>query len=181
VNGTNLPPGNPTLVKLVTALQNLGNPLVPITAVSFVETLFGLSADLKYDPAYDQATVKKQVLQTLYQSFGFAARSFGQGVSADEVATVIQAVPGVVAVNVKQLNPLLSSAFGDLGLGGAVTLSRRSLWMAMVLRVPLWRLQPPAATQIYPSLPVANLKTLPTPAEILVLSPDSSSVNLGVM
>ena len=30
--GSALPPGNPTLANLITALQNYGNPLIPITA-----------------------------------------------------------------------------------------------------------------------------------------------------
>ncbi len=179
VNGSPLPPGSPTLVNLVAALQNYGNPLIPITAVSFVETHFGLSADLKYDPAYDRGTVKAQVLQALYQAYGFAARTFGQGVSQDEVATVIQTVPGVVAVNVKQLIPGASSTGGDLGQGRSVILSRRVYWQSNLIL--LLRPRPPAPTQIYPSLPVADPKAMPQPAEILVLDPDASSVNLGVM
>jgi hypothetical protein len=112
--GTPLPPGCPTLTNLVTALQNYGNPLIPITAQSFLETLFGFSADLQYDPAYDQPTVQAQVLQTLSQVYSFAQRTFGQGVSVDEIATVIQSVPGVVAVNVKELHTVATSAAGDL-------------------------------------------------------------------
>ncbi len=72
--------------------------------MSFLETLFGLSADVQYDPAYDQPTVRAQVMETLTQAYSFAQRTFGQGVSVDEVATVIQAVPGVVAVNVKEIH-----------------------------------------------------------------------------
>jgi predicted phage baseplate assembly protein len=90
VNGAALPPGNRTLTNLVMALRNYGNPRIPINAQSFLETLFGLSADLKYDPAYDQPTVRTQVLQTLSTAYGFANRTFGRGVSADEVAAVIQ-------------------------------------------------------------------------------------------
>ena len=94
VNGSALPPGNPTLTNLVTSLHNFGNPLIPITARSFLETLFGLSADLQYDPSYDPPTVKAAVLQALTQAYSFAARTFGQGVSVDEIAAVIQAVAG---------------------------------------------------------------------------------------
>jgi hypothetical protein len=54
------------------------------------------------------------VLQTLSQVYSFAQRTFGQGVSVDEIATVIQSVPGVVAVNVKELHTVASSAGGDL-------------------------------------------------------------------
>ncbi|MEI4884376.1 hypothetical protein, partial [Klebsiella pneumoniae] len=78
------------------------NPLVPIHAVTFLETLFGLQADLAYDPAYDAKAVKAAVRQALQTEYSFANRTFGQGVSGDEVAALIQVVPGVIAVNVKQ-------------------------------------------------------------------------------
>src|SRR5262249_41079682 len=101
--GTALPPGNPTLDNLITALPDSGNPLIPINAVSFLETLFRFSADVKYDPAYDAPTVKQTILDTLRQKYSFDARTFGQGVSADEIAAFIQAVAGVIAVNVTSL------------------------------------------------------------------------------
>ena len=47
--------------------------------------------------------VRTRILQTLGDTYSFANRDFGQGVSADEVAAVIQAVPGVIAVNVKSI------------------------------------------------------------------------------
>ena len=84
VNGADLT-GSPTLANLVASLQNFGNPLIPITVLSFLETLFGLSADVLYDPAYDRPTVNAQVQQTLAQTYSFANRSFGQGVLADEL------------------------------------------------------------------------------------------------
>jgi len=117
--GSPLPDGSPTLVNLVASLQNYGDPLIPIRAQSFLETLFGLSADLQYDPAYVQAAVEAQVLQSLSQVYGFAQRSFGQGVSVDEIATVIQAVPGVVAVNVTELHTVATSTGGDINAGVA--------------------------------------------------------------
>ena len=43
------------------------------------------------------------MLGQLRQSYSFAARTFGQGVSADEIAAFIQGVPGVIACNVKSL------------------------------------------------------------------------------
>lgn len=101
--GVALPQGNPTLSNLVTALHDFGNPLIPITVTSFTETLFSVSADLLYDPAYDRAAVKSAVIQALTQAYGFAARAFGQGVSVDEIEALIQGVPGVLAVNVTAL------------------------------------------------------------------------------
>jgi hypothetical protein len=103
VDGAALPPGNPTLNNLVAALRNYGNPLIPITAVSFRQTLFGLSADLACDPGYDALSVYSQVRQILAAAYSFEQRGFGQAVSVDEAASIIQAVPGVVAVNVRDL------------------------------------------------------------------------------
>jgi hypothetical protein len=182
VGGTALPPGNPTLANLVASLQNYGNPLIPITAQSFLETLFGLSADIKYDPAYSQPVVQAQVLQTLSQTYSFAARTFGQGVSVDEIASVIQAVSGVVAVNVKALYTGATSPAGDLGnKATGFSVARFNSWRAVALPRPLQRPLPNSVTRIYPYLPVANPKVLPQPAEILVLDPNPGSIVLGVM
>src|SRR5262249_37859513 len=105
VDGEALPPSSPTLGYLITSLRSYGNPLIPITAVSFYETLFGLTADVKYDPDYDQPTVQAAVKAALTSEYSFANRDFGQSVSSDEIATLIQGVAGVVAVNVKDIQP----------------------------------------------------------------------------
>jgi predicted phage baseplate assembly protein len=179
-DGAPLTSGNPTLNNLVTSLRNYGNPLIPITVQSFVETLFGFSADVRYDPAYNQAAVQSQVLQTLAQAYGFTTRTFGQGVSADEISTVLQKVPGIVAVNVKGINIVASSTGGDLAsLSNGFTLSNWNSWMSQQVTVP--RPDAISANQISPYLPVASAQSLPLPAEILVLDPDPRSVVLGVM
>ena len=180
VDGAALPTGNPTLSNLVTSLQNHGNPLIPITIQSFVETLFGFSADLRYDPAYQQATVQAQVWKTLSSTYSFAERTFGQGVSTDEISAVIQNVPGVIAVNVNGINPGPSSTAGDLaGLSNGFSLSRWNSWMAQQISLP--RPYSNSANSILAYLPVANTQSLPLPAEILVLDPRPGSVVLGVM
>jgi hypothetical protein len=180
VNGAALPSGSPTLVNLVTSLRNYGNPLIPITAQSFLETLVSLTADLKYDPAYDAPTVQNQVLQTLYQTYCFQRRTFGQGISSDEVAALIQGIPGVVAVNVTGLSVVATSAAGDLaGEPGGFSISNLNNWLAQ--EVTLTRPASGSPTRICPYLPVPNLQSLPQPAEILVLHPDPSQVILGVM
>jgi hypothetical protein len=173
--------GSSTLTRLVTSLQNYGNPLIPIIAVSFLETLFSLTAYLKYDPAYDAPTVRNDVLEALYGAYSFEARTFGQGVSVDEVATLIQGVPGVMAVNVTNLAVVATSAGGDLaGTPGGFTLSNYSNWLSR--QVPsLPRPASGSPTRICPYLPVASRHGLPAPAEISVLDPDPSQVVLGVM
>ena len=179
VGGVALPPGNPTLNNLVSSLKNYGNPLIPITVQSFLETLFGFSADLKYDPAYDAVAVKAQALVALTQAYSFSARKFGQGISADEVAAFIQAVPGVVAVNVKKIFTVATSAAGDLASVGSFTIAKRNNWLAQQVSLP--RTASGSAARICAYLPVADPHVLPLPAEVLVLDPDPKSVVLGVM
>jgi hypothetical protein len=176
--GSALPPGNPTLNNLITSLHNFGNPLIPINAVSFLETLFGLRADLKYDPAYDLASVKSAVRNTLRQTYSFAARSFGQGVSSDELAALIQGVPGVVAVNVTNLKVGATSRAGDLS-AGAWSVSVYNTWLSQQVSLP--RPYSDTPTRICPYLPIADPSALPLPAEILVLDPDPKSVVLGTL
>jgi hypothetical protein len=179
-NGAAMPAGSPTLANLVASLRNYGNPLVPITAATFLETLFGLAADLAYDPAYDQPAVQAAVLQALTETYSFANRTFGQGVSADEVSAVIQAVPGVVAVNVTEVQPGPTSAAGDLASEGTFSLSTFNSWLSQQV-TDFERPNSGSPFRICPYVPVATSGNLPQPAEILVLDPDPNNVVLGVM
>src|SRR5215510_29940 len=176
--GAALAPGNPTLDNLVTSLRDFGSPLVPINAVSFLETLFSVSADIRTNPAYDHTAVMHNVRQALTQNYSFANRTFGQGVSADEVAAFIQAVPGVIAVNVTSLEPGLTSKAGDIA-SGQYSIAALNSWLSQT--VTLTRPASGSPTRICPYLPVANFDGLPQPAEILVLDPDPKKVSLGVM
>jgi len=179
--GAALQPGNLTLANLVTALQSYDNPNVVIYAQSFLETTFGLDADLTYDPAYDSNAVQAAVLTALQQTYSFAARSFGQGVTGDEVAALIQGVPGVVAVNVKSLTPIATSPAGDIGSGG-YSVAAYNTWIGNALTTPLPRPSNGLPNSICPYIPSAAPGTqLPLPAEILVLDPDPANVSLGVM
>jgi len=176
--GSALPPGNPTLDNLVTALHNYGVPLIPIQVQSFLETLFSVKVDIKYDPDYDAAAVKQNVLGQLRQSYSFSARDFGQGVSADEVAAFIQGVPGVIACNVTSLTLGATSKAGDLAAGNWSTYAYQQ-WLAQ--QVSLVRPGSSSPTRIFGYLPVASPDRMPDPAEILVLDPDPNSVVLGVL
>jgi hypothetical protein len=118
------------------------------------------------------------VRQALAQNYSFSNRSFGQGVSADEVAAFIQAVPGVVAVNVTNLQVGQTSTAGDITSGQYSVLALNN-WLAQT--VTLDRPSSGSPTRICAYLPVANFDALPQPAEILVLDPDPTQVALGVM
>lgn len=176
--GSALPPGNPTLDNLVRALHDYGNPLIPIHVQSFLETLFSFSADVRYDPSFDAKAVKQNVLDQLRQSYSFAARTFGQGVSADEIAAFIQGVPGVIACNMTSLILGPTSKAGDLGSTGWSTYAYQQWVMQLVT---LDRPGSSSPTRVCAYLPVANPDKLPDPAEILVLDPNPKSVALGVL
>ena len=177
--GEALPPGSPTLANLVATLQSYGNPNVAVFPQSFLETIFRIHADLAIDPAYDAGAVRAAVTQSLHATYNFDARGFGQGVSGDEIAALIQNVPGVVAVHVKRAWPAATSAAGDIG-GAAFSLSAYNAWMAGALQTPLPRPRGALST-ICPYLPIASADALPNPAEILVLDPDPKRLVLGSM
>ena len=114
------------------------------------------------------------------QTYSFTARSFGQGVSGDEIAALIQGIAGVVAVNVTALSVVATSTAGDIG-SAAYSVSAYNAWLAGALTQPLPRPCSGSRTSICPYVPVATLNVLPLPAEILVLDPDPKNVLLGVM
>lgn len=176
--GVALHPGNPTLGNLVTSLHNYGNPLIPIIAVTFLETLFRFSADVAYNPDNDSSVVQAAIIQSLRQQYSFASRSFGQGVSGDEIAAFIQAIPGVVAVNVKSLTVVATSAAGDLSSGNW-SVYAYTQWRANP--ISLKRPSSESYQRICPAIPVASPDSPPQAAEILVLDPDPKSIALGVM
>jgi hypothetical protein len=145
---------------------------------SFYETLFGLNADIAYDPRYDTKAVEAAVLTLLTSTYSFTSRTFGQGVSSDEIDALIQAVPGVLAVNVTSLTLGPTSAAGDLGSVG-FSVAAWNNWIAQKQTVT--RPDSGSPTRICPYIPMASIGALPAPAEILVLNPDPTAVVLGVM
>jgi predicted phage baseplate assembly protein len=179
--GAGIPSGNPTNANLVTALQSYGRPLVPFTVQTYVETLFGFAAALQYDSSYDQNAVEAQVRATLASTFNFNSRSFGQGVSSDEIAALIQGVAGVTAVNVTSLCRGNSSTAGDIGLGGVPTVSQWSTWSGSPPTQPLIPPCPDTLNQLSACVPIASSNSLPQPAEILILDPRPSGAKLTSM
>jgi predicted phage baseplate assembly protein len=178
--GAALPPGNPALANLVTAFKNYGNPNAAIYASSFLETTFQLAASVAYDPARDATVVQAAVRSLLTTTYSFASRTFGQGVSGDEVAALIQGVPGVVAVNVTTLSVVATSNAGDIG-SLSYSVSAYNNWLAG--EIDQTKLSRPSAgpNRICPYIPAATPGVLPLPAEILVLDPDPKSLVLGTM
>lgn len=87
---------------LLTAIQDAGDPTVPLILKSYQPRLFRLSAQVKLHPDFLPEKVIKQVEKELREKFSFEARDFGQPVHRSEVIALIQSVTGVVSVNVTQ-------------------------------------------------------------------------------
>ncbi len=98
----------------------------------------------------------------------------------DEVSTVIQAVSGVVAVNVTALTIGATSSGGDLASQpGGYSLAAYTSWLSQQVSLP--RPFSDSPSRICGYLPVANSQSLPFAAEILVLDPDPTTLVLGTM
>jgi hypothetical protein len=176
--GAELPPGNLTRANLIASLTAYGNPAVPFTVASFLETIFGFEADLTIEPAYSTDAVQAAVMAQLNSTYSFANRTFGLGVSADELDAVIQSVPGVVAVNIKHLKTIATSQAGDLGSAGFSVAAYQS-WIQQYVHVK--RPRSGAPNSICPYIPVPHKHKMPDAAEILVISPNPNDIVLGVM
>jgi hypothetical protein len=176
VNGASIA-NTQTQINLTNELLAYGNPQIAVYVQSFYETIFSVRAAIAYDPAYQITAVNNAVMAALLSTYSFAARDFGQGVSADEIATLIQGVAGVIGVNVTHLKPVATSAAGDIG-STAVSVSAMNNWYAQKKTVPRpWA----GPARICSYLPTPSVGAPPPPAEILVLDPDPSAVVLEVM
>ena len=89
--------------KLRSAIVGEGDVGARFQLVSYRPVLFRIEAAVKVDPDYLPERVLPAVEQALRSAFSFDARTFGQHVADSEVIEVMQAVPGVVAVDVEKL------------------------------------------------------------------------------
>jgi predicted phage baseplate assembly protein len=107
-NGLAFQPDDLTITSLLQALQDVGNPYVPVYVAnpSYNLVLFEVGANVQIDTTdYDPTQVLAQVWQSLSTSFSFAQRQMAQGVAQSEVIAVIQQTPGVIAVELTAFNP----------------------------------------------------------------------------
>jgi hypothetical protein len=103
-DGADVPATSQLYQNLLAALQNAGDPFVPVQVASYRKAFFRLAGRVKIDEeTYLPDKVLAAVTKALRDQFSFAARDFGQPVYLSEVITVIQAVEGVVAVDMDSL------------------------------------------------------------------------------
>jgi hypothetical protein len=89
---------------LVDALRLAGDDTVPLLVKSFTPRLFAVAGALKIDLDRVPEQVVDAVTRALRHAFSFEARDFGQPVHLSEVIAVMQAVPGVIFVDVDALH-----------------------------------------------------------------------------
>ncbi|MBS0181077.1 MAG: putative baseplate assembly protein [Nitrospira sp.] len=88
---------------LVRAIQDVGDPLVPVQVASYRPAFFKAGAKIIPASGYSAELVLSAVQERLRESFSFQSRDFGQPVALSEVLTVIHRVPGVQAAQLTQL------------------------------------------------------------------------------
>lgn len=90
---------------LVKAIEKVREPSMTVEVDTFALRYFDAAAQVVLDSAFQAVTVLEAAQRRLEEHFAFERRAFGQPVSAAEVIAVVQAVPGIVAVDLDVLRP----------------------------------------------------------------------------
>lgn len=98
-------PGDDVTANLPKSIAAASDPSQRFSVAAYVQRYFSCRAQLAVDPRYRFADVKAAVSAVLLRGFGFEARDLGQSVTAAEVMALIHTVPGVLAVDLTELQP----------------------------------------------------------------------------
>jgi predicted phage baseplate assembly protein len=104
--GADLPPDGSTYANLLAAIRKAGGSHISVRMQSYQKAFFRLSGTVTIAADAQMDVVLAAVESALRSSFSFDARAFGQAVSLSDVVAVMQAVPGVVAIDVDELTRL---------------------------------------------------------------------------
>lgn len=102
-NGADVLPDSDLYINLIAAIRKMSIPDVAVNLSSFSKQYFRLEGSIIVHPDYISEQVLAAVKTALNTTFSFEMRQFGQNVSLSEVATVIQNVAGVIAVDLDKL------------------------------------------------------------------------------
>lgn len=134
---------SPLQTNLLRAIASAADPAQSVEIASYQPRYFVIAAEVVIAPGSASGQVLADAQAALLATFSFARRSFAQAVTAAEVATTLQAVPGIAATVLRRL-----ALLDDTSVGGP----------------PPARL--PAGDTFYdPAMPHIQ------PAELLLLSP----------
>ncbi|ULA61569.1 MAG: Putative baseplate assembly protein [Nitrospira sp.] len=88
------------ITKLKDSLRTYGDPFVAFTVKPYRQAWFEIEGTVTIDPDHVSDVVMDAMTADLEQQYAFEARAFGQPIAMSEVIAAIQAIPGVVAVDV---------------------------------------------------------------------------------
>jgi predicted phage baseplate assembly protein len=88
---------------LVKTMEGVCNPVQTFCVDDYDPLLFRVDATIRTDQRYVTEEVRVKVEAALYNMFAFERRTLGQPVTAAEITSMIQKVPGVVAVDLNKL------------------------------------------------------------------------------
>jgi hypothetical protein len=99
------------------ALIDLGDPFQPVQLAMRDLLLLVISAGVRIDPDYRWESVVTQLRSTLFETFGFERRELARDATASEVLSAMQAVRGVVYVDLDAFGAVPSTV-ADAGADG---------------------------------------------------------------
>jgi len=108
-----IPPNSDLAQRLLKALRSAGDPATPIRIGAVTLLTFGISGTVKVDPDYRIEDVRANVELVLRTKLSFDFRDLGQPVFPSEVVAWIQALPGVLYVDLDALTPKTGSTTAD--------------------------------------------------------------------
>jgi len=101
--GADLSSDGSTYANLLAAIRKAGGSHVPVRMQSYRKAFFRLSGTVTVAADAQVDVVVAAVEAALRASFSFEVRSFGQPVDLSDVMAVMQAVPGVIAIDLDEL------------------------------------------------------------------------------
>ena len=120
-NGAQIKPDSDTYRNLLTALQQAGDPFVSLRVESYRPAHFRFAGTVKVNSDHQADVVLAATERALREQFSFDVRAFGQPIFLSEVIATIQAVPGVVAVDINKLHGADAAATLEMRLLAART------------------------------------------------------------
>lgn len=149
-SGDPVPEGDELRRNLANDIAAARAPLEPFRVVTFQPLFFSLAAQVAIDRRLVAEKILGNVRDALLSAFGYAARAFGQDVTAAEIIAAVHAVDGVEAVNLTALHLVTESP----GATPASRLSARNVeWQDdMLVQAELLRINPAgiALTEMQP-------------------------------
>lgn len=112
--GGEVTPDSDVYTNLVAAIDTYREGSERVVVASYTPRTFTLDAGVIIDPQFVATDVLAAAEAALRDAFAFAARDFAQPVTGAEVISVIQATPGIVAVDLDKLQLVGGSTGGGL-------------------------------------------------------------------